>query len=140
MEPIYQLNKTAETLASAKDAINLSYTDAALPVVFFSSLSRQYWLTWLGSVNMILTYICTAFAAETVYISTTGDAPCYAENASLDSRRSFVRYVRVYSGFDLQTPAPNLWYLRRSLEYRWYCQPLSNAIIKGLGRLSRDSI
>ena len=74
MEPIYQLNKSTGMLVSPKDTIHLSYTSSAWPAVFFSSLSNRHWLTWFGSVNTVLALICTAFAAETVYISTTGSA------------------------------------------------------------------
>jgi len=72
MEPFYQLTKPGG--AKLRDSLLLSYTGANLLKVFYSSLVSSHWLALIGSVNMVLITICTAFASETLYISTTGSA------------------------------------------------------------------
>lgn len=73
MEPVYQLTKKDGSV-TANDTILLTYRSQNVYRVFLSSLFNRHWFTWLGTLNSLLLLTCTAFASETIYISTSGSA------------------------------------------------------------------
>ena len=74
MEPFYQLNNPKGR--TAKDPLLLSYPEATLSKVLYQSFVSKHWLSFFGSVNMVLVTVCTLLASETVFLTTVGDT-CY---------------------------------------------------------------
>jgi Protein of unknown function (DUF3433) len=71
MEPFFQMAKPGG--AKAGSSLFLKYAKSnSLFVVLFSILKR-HWLILLGVLNSLIITVCTAFASEVLYISTSGD-------------------------------------------------------------------
>jgi len=83
MEPFYQMARPGG--AAAEDSILLSYPETSLSKVLWSSFVSHHWLSFLGALNMVLVTICTLFASETLFISSTGDACGVIVNPTSDT-------------------------------------------------------
>jgi hypothetical protein len=83
MQPFYQMARPGG--AAAGDSILLAYPAASLPEVLWSSFFSRNWLSFLGAVNMVLITICTLFASETLFISSSGDGCGVIVNTTSDT-------------------------------------------------------
>jgi Protein of unknown function (DUF3433) len=78
MEPFYQLSKPGG--AQGSDSLLLTYLTDNMVKIFYGSAVRKHVLALVGSLNMLLVTLCTALAAEVLFV-TVADSAC---NVNLD--------------------------------------------------------
>ncbi|KAF2680067.1 hypothetical protein K458DRAFT_490230 [Lentithecium fluviatile CBS 122367] len=83
MEPFYLMSRPEG--AKAQDSILFPYPGGSLKKTIWSSFTPHHRLSFLGCMNMVLITVCTLFASETVFISSTGAACGVIVNPTTES-------------------------------------------------------